>query len=46
HVAEYAVMTTILATCGGMLGFIAVERVRDGHATLLGMGTGTSRSTP
>lgn len=40
HVAEYAVMTTILATCGGMLGFIAVERVRDGHATLLGMGTG------
>ncbi|RKW97939.1 hypothetical protein D9C01_13935, partial [Corynebacterium diphtheriae] len=26
-------MTTILATCGGMLGFIAVERVRDGHAT-------------
>ncbi len=38
--AEYVVLTTILASAGGMLGFIAIERIRDGHATLLGLGTG------
>lgn len=39
-VAEFTVLNTILAACGGILGFIAVEKLRDGHATLLGMGTG------
>ncbi|MCW4466781.1 ammonium transporter [Glutamicibacter sp. MNS18] len=38
--AQYVILTTLLALCGGMLGFIAIERIRDGHATLLGMGTG------
>jgi len=39
-VAGYAVLTSILAACGGMLGFIVVERFRDGQATMLGLGTG------
>ena len=38
--AEYVVLTTILAACGGMLGYILVERIRDGQPTLLGLGTG------
>lgn len=38
--AEYVVLTTILAASGGMLGYIAVERIRDRHATMLGLGTG------
>lgn len=38
--AEYVVLTTILAAGGGMLGFMTIERFRDGHATMLGLGTG------
>ncbi|MFR0638712.1 ammonium transporter [Arthrobacter sp. LS16] len=38
--AQYVVLTTLLSLCGGMLGFIAIERIRDGHATMLGLGTG------
>lgn len=38
--AQYVILTTLLALCGGMLGFITIERVRDGHATMLGLGTG------
>ncbi|SJM66162.1 ammonium transporter [Gulosibacter sp. 10] len=38
--AQYVVLTSLLAACGGMLGFMVVERIRDGHATMLGLGTG------
>ncbi|MFV0435137.1 MAG: ammonium transporter, partial [Leucobacter sp.] len=38
--AQYVVLTSILAACGGMLGFMTIERIRDGHATMLGLGTG------
>lgn len=38
--AEYVVLTTVLAAAGGMLGFILVERLRDGQSTLMGLGTG------
>lgn len=38
--AQYAVMSTLLAGCTGMIGFCLVERIRDGHATTLGMCSG------
>lgn len=38
--ASYVVVTSLLAAGGGMLGFIMVERVRNGHPTLLGLATG------
>lgn len=38
--AQYVVLTSILSLAGGILGFIAIERIRDGHATMLGAGTG------
>lgn len=38
--ASYVVVTSLLAAGGGMLGFIMVERIRNGHATLLGLATG------
>ncbi|OMQ15539.1 ammonia channel protein, partial [Modestobacter sp. VKM Ac-2676] len=38
--AQYVVLTTLLAGATGILGFCLVERFRDGHATTLGMATG------
>ncbi|AWT26564.1 MULTISPECIES: ammonium transporter [Corynebacterium] len=38
--AQYVVLTTILALAGGMLGFIIMQRIIDGAYTLLGLGTG------
>jgi Amt family ammonium transporter len=38
--AQYVTLTSLLALAGGMLGFITIERFRDGHATMLGLGTG------
>ena len=38
--AEYVIMTSLLALAGGMLGYTFVERMRDGHFTLLGLSTG------
>ncbi|WP_080794819.1 ammonium transporter [Corynebacterium pacaense] len=38
--ASYVVVTSVLAAGGGMLGYILIERIRDGHATLLGLATG------
>ncbi len=33
-------ITTTVATCAGMLAWLAVERLRDGHATSLGAASG------
>ncbi len=33
-------VNTLVATCAAMLGWLAVERVRDGHATSLGAASG------
>ncbi len=33
-------VNTMVATCAAMLGWLAVERVRDGHATSLGAASG------
>ncbi|MDN5722200.1 MAG: ammonium transporter [Corynebacterium sp.] len=38
--AQYVVMTSLLALAGGMLGFIIMQRLVNGHYTLLGLGTG------
>ncbi|WP_312899704.1 ammonium transporter [Corynebacterium variabile] len=38
--AQYVVMTSILALAGGMLGFIIMQRIVDGAYTLMGLGTG------
>ncbi|WP_411733341.1 ammonium transporter [Paeniglutamicibacter sp.] len=38
--AQYVTLTSLLSLAGGMLGFITIERFRDGHATMLGLGTG------
>ncbi|MGY1837524.1 ammonium transporter [Blastococcus sp. SYSU DS0669] len=38
--AQYVVLTTLLAGSTGILGFLLVERLRDGHATTLGMASG------
>ncbi|WP_297004121.1 ammonium transporter [uncultured Corynebacterium sp.] len=38
--AEYVVLTTILAFAGGMLGFIIMQRLIDGAYTLMGLATG------
>ncbi|MFC4001859.1 ammonium transporter [Prauserella oleivorans] len=40
YLAQYVVLTTLLAGCTGMLGFCLVERLRDGKATSLGLATG------
>jgi Amt family ammonium transporter len=40
YLAGYVVLTSILAICGGMLGYMLVERLRDGQTTMLGLGTG------
>jgi Amt family ammonium transporter len=38
--AQYVVLTTILALAGGMLGFIIMQRIFDGAYTLMGLATG------
>ncbi|MGY1661474.1 ammonium transporter [Geodermatophilus sp. SYSU D00705] len=38
--AQYVVLTTLLAGSTGILGFLLVERIRDRHATTLGMASG------
>ena len=38
--AQYVVMTSILALAGGMLGFIIMQRIFEGAYTLMGLGTG------
>lgn len=40
YLAQYAIMTTIFAGGTGMLGFMLVEKIRDGKATALGMCSG------
>ncbi|HEX4979607.1 MAG TPA: ammonium transporter [Acidimicrobiales bacterium] len=39
-VAAQALMNTFLAASAGMLGWLVVERVKDGHATTLGAASG------
>ena len=38
--AALAFTTTMVATCAGMIGWLIVERIRDGHATSLGAASG------
>jgi Amt family ammonium transporter len=38
--AALAFLNTMVATCAGVLGWLVVERVRDGHATSLGAASG------
>lgn len=38
--AQYAVMTTLIAGATGMIGFCLVEKIRDGAPTTLGMASG------
>ena len=39
--AAQALMSTHLAACGGLLGWMALEKLRTGHATTLGAATGS-----
>lgn len=39
-VAALAAMNTLVATCGGGLAWLVVEKIRDGHATSLGAASG------
>lgn len=38
--AQYVVLTTLLALCGGILGMYILERLINKNATLMGLGTG------
>jgi len=38
--SQYVVMTTLLAGCAGIIGYLAIERLRDGRASALGLATG------
>ncbi|MEQ3550834.1 ammonium transporter [Pseudonocardia nematodicida] len=38
--AQYVILTTLLAGAAGMLGFCLIEKLRDGHATTLGLASG------
>lgn len=38
--AQYVVMTTLLAGCAGIIGYLVVEKIRDGRPTTLGLATG------
>ncbi|PWJ55157.1 ammonium transporter [Quadrisphaera granulorum] len=38
--AGYVTLTTLLAALTGVIGYLLVERIREGHATVLGMATG------
>ncbi len=40
HLAAQALLSTHLAACGGLLGWIAVEKRATGHATTLGAASG------
>ncbi len=40
HLAAVAFVNTLLAGCTGLLAWLAVERVRDGHATSFGAASG------
>ncbi|MDX6229773.1 MAG: ammonium transporter, Amt family, partial [Frankiales bacterium] len=39
-VAGYAMLNSIVATAAAMIGWLVVEKVRDGHATTLGAASG------
>jgi Amt family ammonium transporter len=39
-VAGYAMLNSIVATAAAMLGWLVVEKIRDGHATTLGAASG------
>jgi ammonium transporter, Amt family len=39
-IAAQAIMNTFLAASAGMLGWLVVERIKDGHATTLGAASG------
>lgn len=38
--SQYVVMTTLLSGCAGIIGYLVVEKIRDGRATTLGLATG------
>ncbi len=38
--SQYVVMTTLLAGCAGIVGYLVVENFRDGQPTTLGLATG------
>lgn len=40
HLAAVAFVNTLLAGCTGLLAWLAVERIRDGHATSFGAASG------
>ncbi len=40
HLAAIAFVNTLLAGCTGLLAWLAIERVRDGHATSFGAASG------
>ncbi|WP_349827280.1 ammonium transporter [Brevibacterium litoralis] len=40
HLVQVVVLNTILAGCAGMLGYMLVEKLRQGHPTALGAATG------
>ncbi len=40
HLAAIAFVNTLLAGCTGLLAWLAVERIRDGHATSFGAASG------
>jgi Amt family ammonium transporter len=40
HSAAQVFVATWMAGCGGMLGWLALERIRDGHPTSLGAASG------
>ena len=38
--SQYVVMTTLLAGCAGIIGYLVVEKIRDGRPSALGLATG------
>ena len=40
HKAAVVFVTTLLAACAGSVGWLVLERIRDGHATSLGAASG------
>lgn len=38
--SQYVILTTLLAACAGIIGYLIVEKVRDGQPTTLGLATG------
>ena len=43
HTAAVVFVNTLLAGCAGLLGWLVVERMRDGHATSFGAASGAGR---